>query len=269
MGRGDNKMVRSLYTAATGMIAQQMQIDTTSNNIANVNTIGYKKQRAEFADLMYQTTEYAGNSTSDTTTSPTGIEVGLGVRPTAISKQYTQGNFKETGNPLDMAITGNGFFQIELPDGTTAYTRNGSFKLDADGNIVNSDGYKMVPNITIPADATQISIGTDGTVAVLQAGQTEMSQVGQIEIANFVNPAGLHSLGDNNLINTTASGDALVSTPGLDGAGQLRQNFVEMSNVQLVEEMTDLIVGQRAYEANSKAITTSDEMLQTVNGLKR
>ncbi|MDX1809921.1 MAG: flagellar basal-body rod protein FlgG [Sulfurospirillaceae bacterium] len=262
-------MLRSLYTAATGMIAQQTQIDTTSNNIANVNTIGYKKQRAEFADLMYQTMEYAGTATSNTTVSPTGIEVGLGVRPTAISKLFTQGNFKETGNPLDMAITGQGFFQIQLPDGSTAYTRNGSFKLDSNGNIVNSDGYQLIPQITIPQDATQISIGTDGTVSVMQAGQTQMSQVGQIELANFVNPAGLHSLGNNNYINTTASGDAITSTPGLNGLGEIRQNFVEMSNVQLVEEMTDLITGQRAYEANSKAITTSDEMLQTVNGLKR
>ena len=262
-------MISSLYTAATGMIAQQKQIDTTSNNIANVNTIGYKKQRAEFADLMYQTMRYAGTSTSDTTVSPTGIEVGLGVRPTAIAKQFTQGNFKETGNPLDMAITGHGFFQIQLPDGETAYTRNGSFKLDRDGNVVNSDGFKLIPNIVIPADATQISVGTDGTVSVLQAGQTELSNIGQIELANFVNPSGLHSLGDNNLINTTASGDAITDTPGLNGLGEIRQNFVEMSNVQLVEEMTDLITGQRAYEANSKAITTSDEMLQTVNALKR
>jgi flagellar basal-body rod protein FlgG len=262
-------MIRSLYTAATGMIAQQTQIDTTSNNIANVNTIGYKKQRAEFADLMYQTMEYAGTSTSGTSVSPTGIEVGLGVRPTAIAKMFTQGNFKETGNPLDMAITGNGFFQNQLPDGTTAYTRNGSFKLDNGGNVVNSDGYKLLPEIVIPEDATQISIGVDGIVSVLQAGATAMTQVGQIELTNFVNPAGLHSLGDNNLINTASSGDPINSTPGLNGLGQTRQQFVEMSNVQLVEEMTDLITGQRAYEANSKAIVTSDEMLQTVNGLKR
>jgi len=262
-------MIRSLYTAATGMIAQQTQIDTTSNNISNVNTIGYKKQRAEFADLMYQVMEYAGTATSGTSVSPTGIEVGLGVRPTAIAKLFTQGNFKETGNPLDMAITGNGFFQIQLPDGTTAYTRNGSFKLDNQGNVVNSDGYRLLPEIVIPEDATQISIGVDGIVSVLQAGATEMTQVGQIELANFVNPAGLHSLGDNNLINTASSGDPINSTPGLNGLGQTRQQFVEMSNVQLVEEMTDLITGQRAYEANSKAIVTSDEMLQTVNGLKR
>ncbi len=262
-------MIRSLYTASTGMIAQQTQIDVTSNNISNVNTIGYKKQRAEFADLMYQTMEYAGTSTSATSVSPTGIEVGLGSRPTAIVKQFSQGNFKQTGNDLDMAISGNGFFQIQLPDGTTAYTRNGAFKLDGDGAIVNSDGYKMLPEVNVPEDATQISVGVDGTISVLQAGQTALTEIGQVELANFINPAGLHSLGDNNLLNTTASGDVIVGTPGLDGLGQIRQQFVEMSNVQLVEEMTDLITGQRAYEANSKAITTSDEMLQTVNALKR
>ena len=262
-------MIRSLYTAATGMIAQQIQIDTTSNNIANVNTIGYKKSRAEFADLMYQTAEYAGTSTSETTQSPTGISVGLGVRPTAIVKQFTQGNFKETGNNLDLAITGNGFFKILMPDGTEAYTRNGAFKLDETGTIVNSDGYKLSPEIVIPEDAVAISIGTDGTVSVLQAGQQEATQIGQIQLTNFINPAGLHSLGDNLYINTSASGDPIEGVPGQDGLGQIRQGFVEMSNVQLVEEMTDLITGQRAYEANSKAITTSDEMLQTVNNLKR
>jgi flagellar basal-body rod protein FlgG len=262
-------MIRSLYTAATGMIAQQTQIDVTSNNIANVNTIGYKKQRAEFADLFYQVTEYAGLSSSDTTISPTGIEVGLGSRPTAITKIWTQGNFKETGNQLDMAITGSGFFQLEMPDGTIAYTRNGAFKRDGNGQIVNSDGYKLIPEITIPEDAIDIAIGSDGVISVIQAGQTEPTQIGQIELANFINPAGLHALGDNNYINTVASGDPILGTAGLNGLGQIKHKFVEMSNVQLVEEMTDLITGQRAYEANSKAITTSDEMLQTVNGLKR
>jgi len=262
-------MIRSLYTASTGMKAQQLQIDTTSNNISNVNTIGYKKQRAEFADLFYQTMQYAGTSTSATTQSPTGIEVGLGVRPTAITKIFTQGNFKETSNNLDLAITGRGFFQVQLPDGTISYTRNGAFKLDGEGNVVNSDGYLLVPEIVVPEDATQISIGVDGTVSVLQAGDTQMNEIGQIEIATFINPAGLHSLGDNNFINTNASGDAILGVPGLNGFGQIRQGFVEMSNVQLVEEMTDLITGQRAYEANSKAIVTSDEMLQTVNQLKR
>ena len=262
-------MIRSLYTAATGMIAQQTQIDVTSHNIANVNTIGYKKQRAEFADLFYQVSEYAGISSSDTSISPTGIEVGLGARPTAITKQFTQGNFKETGNNLDMAITGNGFFQLQLPDGTIGYTRNGAFKLDGQGQVVNSDGYKLIPEITVPENSVAVAIGSDGIVSVVQAGEQEPTQIGQIELANFINPAGLHSLGDNNYMNTVASGDAILGTAGLEGLGQVKQGFVEMSNVQLVEEMTDLITGQRAYEANSKAITTSDEMLQTVNQLKR
>lgn len=262
-------MLRSLYTAATGMIAQQTQIDTTSHNIANVNTMGYKKNRAEFADLMYQVMEYAGTSTSTTTQSPTGIEVGLGVRPTAITKQFTQGYFKETGNQLDVVIAGNGFFQVQLPDGTTAYTRNGAFKLDSEGTIVNSDGYRLIPEITVPEDAISIGIGTDGVVSVIQAGNPEAVQLGQIELANFINPSGLHALGDNNFLETSASGGVVVGIGGTNGFGQIKQNFVEMSNVQLVEEMTDLITGQRAYEANSKAITTSDEMLGIVNGLKR
>ena len=262
-------MLRSLYTAATGMIAQQTQIDVVSNNISNVNTIGYKKQRAEFADLFYQTMEYAGTSTSTTTQSPTGISVGLGARPTAITKIFSQGNFKETGNNLDVAIQGDGFFQVQLPDGRIAYTRDGAFKIDANGSLVTSDGYKIIPEITIPADTVQISIGTDGVVSVLEAGQTNMQQIGQIQIAKFINPAGLHSLGSNLYINTSASGDPITTTPGLDGTGETRQGFIEMSNVQLVEEMTDLITGQRAYDAASKAIMTSDEMLQTVNNLKR
>ncbi|WP_297938664.1 flagellar basal-body rod protein FlgG [uncultured Campylobacter sp.] len=262
-------MMRSIYSAATGMIAQQTQIDVTSHNIANVNTIGYKKNRTEFADLMYQVMEYAGTATSATTKSPTGIEVGLGARPTAITKIFSQGYFKETSNNLDMVIAGNGFFQVQLPDGTTAYTRNGAFKLDSEGTIVNSDGYVLQPQMTIPADATQVSVGTDGTVSVLQPGNTEMTQVGRIELANFINPAGLHSMGDNLYLPTGSSGEVVVGTAGLDGLGTIRQGFVEMSNVQLVEEMTDLITGQRAYEANSKAITTSDDMLSIVNSLKR
>ena len=262
-------MLRSLFTAATGMIAQQTQVDVTSHNSANVNTMGYKKNRAEFADLMYQVMSYAGTPTSTTTTHPTGIEVGLGVRPQAITKIHSQGYFKETGNNLDMVIAGNGFFQVQMPDGTTAYTRNGAWKLDSDGNIVNDDGLQLVPNITIPADATQIAIGIDGTVSVLQPGAQEMQQVGQIEIVNFINPAGLHSSGDNLFLETGASGAPIIGIAGQDGLGQIKQGFVEMSNVQLVEEMTELITGQRAYEANSKAITTSDSMLQTTNELKR
>lgn len=262
-------MVRSLFTAATGMIAQQTQVDVTSHNIANVNTMGYKKNRAEFADLMYQSMTYAGTPTSTTTIHPTGIEVGLGVRPQAITKIHSQGYFKETGNNLDIVIAGNGFFQVTMPDGNIAYTRNGAWKLDVDGNIVNDDGYLLQPNITIPADATQISIGVDGTVSVLQPGNNEMQQVGQIELVNFINPAGLHSSGDNLFFETGASGAPIIGIAGQDGLGQIKQGFVEMSNVQLVEEMTELITGQRAYEANSKAITTSDSMLQTTNDLKR
>ena len=262
-------MMRSLYTATTGMLGQQLQIDTTSNNIANVNTIGFKKQRAEFADLFYQVLQYAGTSTSETTISPTGIEVGIGVRPISVQKMFSQGHPKETENNLDIAITGNGFFQIQLPDGNIAYTRAGSFKLDSEGNIVTPEGYQLIPNITIPENTTQINIGTDGTVSVLEGNQTEVNVLGQIEIVNFVNPAGLHALGDNLLINTNASGEPIAGVPGIDGFGQLRQGFIELSNVKLVEEMTDLITGQRAYEANSKTIQTADAMLQTVNGLKR
>ena len=262
-------MIRSLYSAATGMVAQQTQIDVISNNLSNVNTVGFKKHRAEFADLMYQVAEYAGTSTSQNSISPTGIEVGLGVRPTAVTKLFNQGNFKETGNNLDLAITGNGFFQIQLPDGSMGYTRNGSFKVDNEGAVVNSDGYRLIPEIVVPADVTSVNIGTDGVVTVLQGGQQQANQIGQIDIVNFVNPAGLHSLGNNMFINTTASGDPIAGQPGLNGMGQTRQGFVEMSNVSLVEEMTDLITAQRAYEASSKAIQTSDDMLQTTNQLKR
>jgi flagellar basal-body rod protein FlgG len=262
-------MIRSLYSAATGMVAQQMQIDTISNNISNINTVGFKKNRAEFADLMYQVAEYAGTSTSQTSISPTGIEIGLGVRPTAIAKMFNQGNFKETGNNMDLAITGNGFFQIQRPDGSIGYTRNGSFKIDNEGAVVNSDGYKMLPEITIPADATSVNIGTDGVVTILQGGAQQANQIGQLSIVNFVNPAGLHALGNNLYTNTSASGDPQEGQPGLNGMGQIRQGFVEMSNVSLVEEMTDLITAQRAYEAASKAIQTSDDMLQTTNQLKR
>jgi len=262
-------MMRSLYTASTGMLAQQLQIDNTSNNIANVNTIGFKSSRAEFADLMYQTLEYAGTGTSQITKSPTGIEVGLGVRPTAITKIFTEGNLKQTGNNLDVAITGKGFFKIELPDGTESYSRNGAFKLDENGTIVNSDGYKLIPEIVVPDDATDISIGTDGIVSVIQPGQTQATQIGQMTTTNFINPAGLHSLGDTLFLETEASGVPIEDTPGLNGLGILRQGFVELSNVQLVVELTELITGQRAYEADSKAITTSDEMLQTVVNLKR
>ena len=262
-------MMQSLYTASTGMLGMQTQIDTTANNIANVNTIGFKKSRAEFADLMYHVQEYAGTSTSDVTKSPTGIEVGLGVRATAINKIFTEGSLKQTDNQLDLAITGRGFFKMELPDGTEVFSRNGAFKIDENGTMVNSDGYVLVPQVVIHEDATNVTIGTDGIVTVVQPGQTQATQVGQINTTNFINPAGLHSMGSNIYIETDSSGQPVEGTPGVDGLGVLRQGFVELSNVELVVELTDLITGQRAYDSNSKVITTSDEMLQTVNNLKR
>ncbi|BDA07559.1 flagellar basal-body rod protein FlgG [Helicobacter pylori] len=262
-------MLRSLYSATSGMLAQQTHIDTTSNNIANVNTTGFKKSRADFNDLFYQAMQYAGTNTSNTTLSPDGMEVGLGVRPSAITKMFSQGSPKETENNLDVAITGKGFFQIQLPDGTTAYTRSGNFKLDEQGNLVTSEGYLLIPQITLPEDTTQVNIGVDGTVSVTQGLQTTSNVIGQITLANFVNPAGLHSMGDNLFSITNASGDAIVGNPDSQGLGKLRQGFLELSNVRLVEEMTDLITAQRAYEANSKSIQTADAMLQTVNSLKR
>ncbi len=262
-------MMQSLYTASTGMLGMQTQINTTANNIANVNTIGFKKSRAEFADLMYHVMEYAGTSTTDTTKSPTGIEVGLGVRPTAINKIFSEGSLKQTDNDLDMAITGKGFFKMELPDGTQVYSRNGAFKLDQNGTVVSSDGYTLLPQIVVPPDATTVKIGTDGTVTVIQAGQTQATQIGQVLTTSFINPAGLHSMGDNLYIETDSSGQPIEGTPGTQGQGSIRQGFVELSNVELVVELTDLITGQRAYDSNSKVITTSDEMLQTTNSLKR
>jgi flagellar basal-body rod protein FlgG len=251
------------------MLSMQTQIDTTANNIANVNTMGYKKSRAEFADLMYKVMTYAGTSTSDTTRSPTGVEVGLGVRPTAINKIFSEGSLKQTENPLDMAITGKGFFKIQLPSGAEAYTRNGSFKIDQNGTLVNSDGYTIIPEVVIPEDAVNISVGADGIVSVTQAGQAQSTQVGQISLTNFINPAGLHAMGDNLFSETDSSGQPVEGTPGINGLGTVRQGFVELSNVQLVVELTDLITAQRAYDANSKVITTSDEMLSTTNSLKR
>ncbi|WQZ15468.1 flagellar basal-body rod protein FlgG [Helicobacter pylori] len=262
-------MLRSLYSATSGMLAQQTHIDTTSNNIANVNTTGFKKSRADFNDLFYQAMQYAGTNTSNTTLSPDGMEVGLGVRPSAITKMFSQGSPKETENNLDVAITGKGFFQVQLPDGTTAYTRSGNFKIDEQGNLVTSEGYLLIPQITLPEDTTQVNIGVDGTVSVTQGLQTTSNVIGQITLANFVNPAGLHSMGDNLFSITNASGDAIVGNPDSQGLGKLRQGFLELSNVRLVEEMTDLITAQRAYEANSKSIQTADAMLQTVNSLKR
>jgi flagellar basal-body rod protein FlgG len=261
-------MMQSLYTGSTGMAAMQTEINVTANNIANVNTIGFKKSRPEFADLMYKVMQYAGTATSNTTESPTGIEVGLGVKPTATTKIFTEGNLQQTDNQLDMAISGKGFFTLQMPDGTEVYSRNGAFKVDSNGNIVNSQGYQLVPNISIPSDATSVTIGSDGTVSVIEPGQTTATQIGQITLTNFINPAGLHSLGDNLYAQTDSSGQPVQNVAGTNGLGTIQQGFVEKSNVQLVVALTDLITGQRAYDSNSKVITTSDQMLQTVNQLK-
>lgn len=261
-------MMRAIYTATTGMLGQQLNIDTISNNIANVNTTAYKKQRAEFSDLFYQTLQNAGVATSENTISPTGMSVGLGVSPDGINKLFSQGSLKETENNLDLAITGKGFFQVQMPDGQRGYTRSGNFKLDNNGNIVTSEGYQIIPQITIPEEAVQISIATDGTVSAVQNnGQSQI--IGQIQMANFMNPNGLHPLGGNMYIATNASGDPIVGAGNQNGMGAIKQGFLELSNVRLVEEMSDLITGQRAYEANSKSIQTADSMLQIINGLKR
>ncbi|MEC9489227.1 MAG: flagellar basal-body rod protein FlgG [Halanaerobium sp.] len=262
-------MIRSLWTAATGMNAQQLKIDTISNNLANVNTTGYKKSRVNFQDLMYQTLRQAGTMNSQGSQIPTGIQVGHGVRPAAIHKIFTPGSFQNTGNPLDIAIEGDGFFQVLMPDGSTAYTRDGSLKLDSEGRIVTSDGYSLQPEIFVPQDATAINISADGTVSVQVAGSNYPDTIGQIELARFSNPAGMNSIGRNLYQTTVASGEAITGMPGIEGFGTLAQQYLEMSNVKVVEEMVEMISAQRAYEINSKAIQASDEMLQTAAQLRR
>ncbi len=262
-------MIRALWTAASGMESQQKSIDVVANNLANVNTAGFKKSRADFQDLMYQNLKTTGSPSTNTTQVPTGIQIGLGSRLAAVTKIFTTGDFSQTGNELDMAIEGDGFFQIQLPDGTTAYSRSGAFKKDNTGRVVTSDGYPLLPAITIPANATKTSIGNDGTVSVLQAGQNTPTQVGNIQLVLFSNPAGLSAQGKNLFIESEASGAPTTGTPGQTGLGTIAQYFLEMSNVSVMEEMVNMITGQRAYEVNSKAVQAADEMLQTANNLKR
>jgi flagellar basal-body rod protein FlgG len=262
-------MLRSLFTAATGMEAQQLNIDVIANNLANVNTVGFKKSRADFQELFYQDLKTPGATSAEGSEIPSGIELGLGVRPVAVQKLFLQGDFANTGNSLDLVIEGDGFFQIMTPDGTIAYTRAGAFKLDSEGRIVNSDGYPLEPNITIPTDTLSITAGSDGKITVLQAGSTTPSEIGQIELARFINPGGLKANGRNLFTLTASSGDPLLGTPGTEGFGTINQGFLELSNVNIVEEMVNMIISQRAYEVNSKAIQTSDEMLQVTNNLKR
>ncbi len=262
-------MIRSLWSAATGMQAQTLNIDVISNNLANVGTSGFKKSRADFQDLLYQTLRSPGVSSSADTQVPTGIQVGHGTRPAATQKMFTQGEFNHTENELDLAIEGSGFFQIIQPNGETAYTRAGTFKLDSDGRVVTSDGFPLEPEITIPTDAVAVSIGTDGTVSVLLAGDNQPSEIGTVELASFTNPAGLNSIGRNLFLPSAASGDATTGTPGLDGYGTIAQGYLELSNVSVVDEMVNMIVAQRAYETNSKTIQASDDMLQIATNLRR
>jgi len=262
-------MIRSLWTSASGMKSQSLNIDVISNNLANVNTTGFKSSRADFQDLLYETLRQAGTSSSESTDVPTGIQVGHGSRPVAAHKIFTQGDFQQTKNELDIAIEGGGFFQILQPNGETAYTRDGAFKMDRDGRMVTPDGFVMEPEIAIPSDSISLSIGLDGTVSVMQAGSNSPTEIGTITLARFVNPAGLHSIGRNLYLPTNASGDAIVGTAGEDGLGSLAQGFLEMSNVSVVDEMVKMITAQRAYEINSKAIQAADDMLQQANNIKR
>jgi flagellar basal-body rod protein FlgG len=251
------------------MESQQLYVDVISNNLANVNTAGYKKNRIDFEDLLYQNSRIPGAASSPTTQVPTGLQIGQGVRSVATQKQFSVGNLQQTENPLDLAIEGDGFFQVLRPDGTVAYTRDGTFKLNKDGNIVNSNGYLLDPSVTITADTKQVYISPDGIVSILEAGNSAPTEVGNIELARFVNPAGLQAIGNNLFIETDASGDPITGVPGEDSMGSVAQGFLEMSNVSVVEEMVNLIVAQRAYEINSKSIQTADEMLQMANNLKR
>ncbi|KAB0671663.1 flagellar basal-body rod protein FlgG [Oryzomonas sagensis] len=262
-------MLRALWTAASGMQSQQTNIDVIANNLANVNTTGFKKSRADFQDLIYQNLKTTGSPSTNTTQVPTGIQIGLGTRLAAVTKIFTSGDLTQTGNDLDMAIEGDGFFQIQMPDGTTAYSRAGAFKKDSTGRVVTSDGYPLLPEIVIPTNATKISVGNDGTVSVNQAGQTAPTNVGNIQLAQFANPAGLAAQGKNLFLPTDSSGNATTGTPGQTGLGTISQGFLEMSNVNVASEMVNMIVGQRAYEINSKAVQAGDEMLQTANNMKR
>ena len=262
-------MIRALYTAASGMNAQQSNMDTVANNLANVNTAGFKQSRAEFQDLLYQNERAAGSAASTSTEYPVGLQVGLGSRPVATTKLFKQGDFKATGNNLDVVIEGQGFFQVRLPSGETAYTRAGSFQRNREGAIVTADGNLLDPQITIPTDAILITVAPDGTVSVTQPGQAQAQQVGSIQLATFPNPAGLNAIGRNLFLPTTASGEASTGTPGENGIGTVNSGFIEQSNVSVVEEMVNMIVGQRAYEINSKVVRTADEMLQTMNNVVR
>ncbi len=264
-------MMRSLWTSASGMTGQQFNIDTISNNLSNVNTTGFKKNRADFEDLLYQTSRIAGTPATEQTTVPTGIQVGHGVKVAASQKMYEQGALENTENVSDIAIQGEGFFRVMMLDGTYGYTRDGSFKIDSNGQLVTSNGHRVMPEITLPDDFVRdsLTISQDGRVNVKVAGSDEPVEVGQMELFRFTNPAGLNAVGENILKVTNGSGDPIGGRPGINGMGQTVQKFLEKSNVSVVQEMVNMIVAQRAYELNSKAIQTSDTMLGIANNLKR
>ncbi|MEW5875963.1 MAG: flagellar basal-body rod protein FlgG [Candidatus Zixiibacteriota bacterium] len=262
-------MIKALRTAASGMVAQQMNIDTIANNLANVNTTGFKKSKVEFQDVLYENVRRAGTNVAAQNVVPVNLEVGYGSKPIATVRTFSTGDLNMTDNPLDIAVQGNGFFQITMPDGTLAYSRDGAFKLSGDGRVVTSDGFFLSPEITIPQDTEGISVGIDGRVQVTLPGQTEPQEIGQIELAKFLNPAGLQALGHNLFVATASSGDAILGTPSENGFGQLAQGYLEMANVEVVDEMVNMIIAQRAYEINGKAIQTSDEMSRIANELKR
>jgi flagellar basal-body rod protein FlgG len=261
-------MLRSLQTAATGMDAQQRLVDTLSNNIANVNTNAFKKARPHFNDLLYQNTKTPGLNSSDGTVSPSGIQVGNGVRLVSIDKNFEQGAIQITGKDTDLMIRGRGFFRIQTPEAQVAYTRDGSFDRAADGRLVTSEGFPIVPEIIIPAEATDLKVGIDGVVTVKVAGEVEPRNLGQVQLANFINPAGLESIGRNLYMQTPASGEPVLTNPGQNATGLIGQGELETSNVNIVEEMVQMIQGQRAYELNSKVIKTSDEMLASTNQMR-
>ncbi|RMF68510.1 MAG: flagellar basal-body rod protein FlgG [Calditrichaeota bacterium] len=262
-------MLRALRTASLGMLAQSLRVDNIANNLANTNTTGFKKSNIEFQDLFYQTFKPAGVVDQVNTQLPTELQIGHGNRPVATIKNFSQGDVVNTSNALDLALDGAGFFQIQRPDGTIAYTRDGNFSISSTGQIVNAAGLQLEPAISIPEDAVSINVGADGVVSVLVAGETDPQEVGQIELAKFINPAGLKNIGGNLFEQTTASGDPILGNPGSDGLGQVLQGYLEQSNVNVVQEMVDLIVAQRAFEVNSRAIRTAEQMLEIANNLKR
>ena len=263
-------MIRALYSAGSGMNAQQMSIDNIANNLANANTAGFKARRTQFQDLLYQNVLQPGAAAGSQTTIPSGLQLGLGARPSANTVIFSQGNFTETDNPLDLVIEGKGFFQIKRSDGSVAYTRAGNFQLDRDGNVVTANGDPIEPQISIPQQAQSITIASDGTVSYTQAGQTATQVAAQIQLANFTNPGGLNSIGNGLFLPTDASGDPSVGNPGgQEGLGTLQQGYIEASNVSVVEEFINMITSQRAYEANTKVVKAADDMYSQVNNITR